>query len=71
MDLTATIAILVVAAALFAFGSWRSAQPANPLKPRLIPWRLVMILSGAVAILMLAHVANLFGIQTGSRTGMR
>jgi hypothetical protein len=41
------------------------------LKPRLIPWRLVMIVSGAVGILMLAHVANLFGIQTGSRNGIR
>ena len=71
MDLTATIAVLAAAAGLFAFGSWRSAQPADPLKPRLIPWRLVIILSGAVGVLMLAHVANLFGIQTGSRTGMR
>ena len=71
MDLTATIAIFCVAAALFAFGSWRSAQPADPLKPRLIPWRPVIIVSGVVCVLMLAHVANLFGIQTGSRTGMR
>jgi amino acid transporter len=71
MDLTLTIAIFAAAAALFAFGSWRSAQPADPLKPRLVPWRLVVILSGVVGILMLAHVVNLFGIETGGRNGMR
>lgn len=71
MDLTVTIAVFAIAGALFAFGSWRSAQPADPLKPRLIPWRPVIIISGVVGLLMLVHLVNLLGVQTGGRTGMR
>ncbi|MDZ4776033.1 MAG: hypothetical protein SGJ23_04515 [Alphaproteobacteria bacterium] len=71
MSLTVTLAILIPAALLFAFGSWKSAQPADPLKPRLIPWRPVMIIAAVVALVMLVHVVNTFGIETGGRTGMR
>jgi hypothetical protein len=71
MDLTVTLIVLAVGAGLFVFGSWKSAQPADPLKPRMAPWRLIMIVSGVVAILMLVHVVNLFGVETGGSTGMR
>ena len=65
MDLTTTLVALAVAAALFGYGSWRAAKPADPLKPRLIPWRTVSLIAGVVGLLMLAHVVNLFGVQTG------
>ena len=67
MSLTATLAVLVLAVLLFFYGSWRSAQPADPLKPRLIPWRPILMVSGVVALLMLAHLVNLFGFETGNR----
>lgn len=66
MSLTATLAVLVPAVLLFFYGSWRSAQPADPLKPRLIPWRPILMVSGVVALLMLAHLVNLFGFETGN-----
>ena len=71
MSLTTTLVILIPAAILFGFGSWKSAQPADPLKPRLIPWRPIMLISGVVALLMLVHLVNTLGFETGGRTGMR
>jgi hypothetical protein len=68
MSLTATLAVLIPAALLFAYASWRSAQPADPLKPRLMPWRFIMIVAGVVALLMLVHVVNSLGFETGART---
>jgi len=50
---------LIVAAVLagVAFlASWRASKPANPLKPRMAPWRLLMILAAAGAIIALAMV---------------
>ncbi|MDX2235469.1 MAG: hypothetical protein NW200_13310 [Hyphomonadaceae bacterium] len=67
MTMTTTLIVLAVAAGLFGFGSWRSAQPADPLNPRLIPWRPVLIIAGVVALLMLVHLVNLMGISTGAR----
>lgn len=67
MSLTATLAVLVPAALLFFYGSWRSAQPADPLKPRLIPWRPIMLIAGVVALLMLVHLVNTLGFETGGR----
>jgi hypothetical protein len=64
MDLTATSAVLAAAVVLFAYGSWRAAQPADPLRPRVIPWRPLLIACGAVAIFMVVHLLNLLGVQT-------
>lgn len=44
-------AILVCFGGLFAYASWRSAQPANPAKPRLIPWRTISVFAGFIAFL--------------------
>jgi hypothetical protein len=65
MDLTTTLAVLAVSAALFAYGSWRAAQPADPLKPRMIPWRPVIIITGVLGLLMVVHLVNLAGVETG------
>jgi hypothetical protein len=66
MDLRLTLAI---GAALMVFGvlaGWRGARPPNPHRgPRLMPWRFLMLLSAAGALLMLVHVANLLGMTTG------
>lgn len=66
MNLPATLTVLAVSVALFAYGSWRSAQPADPLNPRMIPWRPVMIFAGVAALLMLVHLVNLAGVETGA-----
>lgn len=66
MDLTLTLCVLAASGAVFAFGSWRAAKPADPLNPRLVPWRPIIIFAGAVGLLMIVHLANLVGFQTGA-----
>ncbi len=75
MDLAITLAALAIAGVLFALSYWRSAKPADQRTPQLnpwrVPWRMIMILSGAAVLLMLAHIVNLMGFQTGGRMGIR
>jgi hypothetical protein len=66
MTLTQTLIVLACAGGVFAYGSWKAARPADPLRPRLIPWRPLIILSGLVALLMLVHLVNLAGMTTGA-----
>ena len=65
MSLTATLIILAISGGLFIFASLRAKRPADPLKPRLLPWRTIIIIAGAVAIFMIVHLVNLLGFQTG------
>jgi hypothetical protein len=65
MEFATTLAAFAVAALLFAFASWRAARPADPLKPRLLPWRSLIIVIGAVALFILVHLLNLAGFATG------
>lgn len=66
MSLTLTLSL---AGAILAFGlfcAWRGAAPPNPHKgPRLIPYRFLMVLSGALLLYLAAHVLNLLGVTTG------
>ena len=64
LTLTSILAALFLGTALLA--AWRGARPPNPLKgPRMVPWRLLMLTSFALAMLMLVHVLNLAGVATG------
>jgi hypothetical protein len=70
MDLLPTALALAFAVALAVFSGWRGSRPPDFVKgPRLVPWRWIMILSGAVALYLAAHLLNLFGLETGGRTG--
>lgn len=61
-----TLSLLAAFVAVAAFCGWRGALPPNPMKgPRLVPWRALMVLSAAGALLMLVHLANLAGLNTG------
>lgn len=65
MNLTVTLLLLACAIAGF-LAAWRiAARPADPLKPRLLSWNLVMIVSVFVAFLMIVNLVNLAGIETG------
>lgn len=55
-------------AALATFAGWRGAQPPNPMKgPRLIPWRMIMVLMAAAAIGCLFTALNALGIHRPGR----
>lgn len=63
MSLTVTLALLAAALALTVFAGWRGARPSQPhLGVRMVPWRFVMILAGAVVVVLLVHIAALLGM---------
>ena len=64
MDLIPTSIILAVCVVIAAFASWRASQPAG-LKPRLIPWQIIVIVAGAGALYMIVHLVNMMGVSTG------
>jgi H+/Cl- antiporter ClcA len=67
MDLPVTLALAAAFAAFGAFCGWRGARPPDFKhgRPRMIPWRPLMVGSAAGLLLMLVHAANLVGIHTG------
>lgn len=66
MTLTVTLGLAAACLALAAFAGWRGARPPDFAKgPRLIPWRMIMLLSAAATLLFLVHAANLLGVTTG------
>ena len=66
MSFQTTLAIAAALLALAIFAGWRGARPSNPVKGvRMIPWRMIMVLSAACAMPMLVHLLNLMGMTTG------
>lgn len=63
MSLTVTLALLAAAVALAVFAGWRGARPSQPhLGIRMVPWRFIMILSAAVVVVLVVHLAALLGL---------
>lgn len=67
MDLPLTLAAAAVFLVLAVICGWRGARPIDVIKgPRMIPWRPLMMICVVGLMLMLVHLANLFGVQTGN-----
>jgi len=63
MSLGLTLILLAIAVAVTALAGWRGALPPSLIHgPRMMPWRFLMLLSGALAFLLLIHLAALMGI---------
>lgn len=63
MDLSTTLTITAAFVGLTAFAAWRGARPPNLIRgPRMIPWRMVMVVSAAVVLYLLVHLAALAGL---------
>ena len=68
MSPPAVFAIAGASAVLAAFAGWRGALPPNPMKgPRLVPWRFLMVLAAAAAILTLFAGLQAAGIGPQGR----
>lgn len=65
IDLIFTIGGLIGFAVLGVVANWRAGLPWNDAKPRIVPWRLVIVLSGFGFVVLLIHLANLVGVETG------
>lgn len=66
LPLVPTLVAFGAALALAAFFGWRGSRLPDPIKgARLLPHRFLMLLSAAVAVLLLVHLVNLAGVPTG------
>ncbi|MFI4975959.1 MAG: hypothetical protein ACHP84_15565 [Caulobacterales bacterium] len=66
MEFDTTLALAVISFALAALCGWLGSRPPNPLRgPRLVPYRLLMLVTGAVGLLLTTHLLNLLGVNTG------
>lgn len=62
MSLTATLMLLAASVALGLFAGWRGALPPDLKRGvRMVPWRFVMLVCGAVAFFAIIHVGALLG----------
>lgn len=62
MSMTLTLSLLAGALIVAGFAGWRGARPSNFLKPRMVPWRFIMLLAGALAFLLMVHIGTLMGV---------
>ena len=65
LDWTLTMIALAACIGLFLVANQRASRPADPLKPRWVPWKLIIVLSAFLAVVVLVHIANLLGVETG------
>ena len=64
MSPSLTLTLLAATIAVAVFSGWRGARPPDPFKgPRMMPWRFLMIGAAAIAMLLLIHLATLFGAE--------
>ncbi|WP_271145403.1 hypothetical protein [Brevundimonas sp. NIBR10] len=62
VPLIPTLLLLAATLGLMVFAGWRGAQPPDVVRgPRMAPWRFLMLLSGAVAFLLVIHLGALAG----------
>ncbi len=68
MDLYITLTAMLGVTGIAVFAGWRGARPPDLSRgPRLVPWRPIMMLSAVVLLMLLVHLVNLLGVQTGNR----
>ncbi len=62
MSLTTTLIVLAASLAVFGVGLWRDRRPVDPMRPRLLPYTLIMLVAIITALVMAGH---LLGYLTG------
>ena len=66
MDFNVTLGLLAAFLAAGVFCGWRGSLPSQPAKGvRMVPWRPLMVASAVGVLVMLVHLANLMGFETG------
>ena len=54
MSPSVQLLLALTCAVVAALCGWRGARPPDPMRgPRLVPWRFLMVLAGAAAVLLL------------------
>ena len=61
MSLPLTLCLIAASLVLAVFAGWRGARPWDLKGVRMIPWRLIMVMSGAALFILVVHLAALLG----------
>ena len=62
MTMILTLSLLAGLAAMTLFAGWRGSLPPNLVKgPRMVPWRVIMVISAAGVAMLGVHLATLVG----------
>jgi hypothetical protein len=70
MNLHTTYGLLVAIVALFVFCYWRDSRPVNIAKPRMLPYKLILMLLVVAFLATAAHAISLItGVPIVPRTG--
>lgn len=56
---------VVFGVVMFFLSSHRAGKPYDEMKPKRVPWGFLIVLSAFWTVLMLVHLANLWGLETG------
>ena len=62
MSMPLTLSLLAGALIVAIFAGWRGARPSDFLRPRMVPWRFIMLLAGALVFLLIVHLGTLLGV---------
>ncbi|MAK62886.1 MAG: hypothetical protein CMK09_18105 [Ponticaulis sp.] len=60
-----SVLAILLAIGFAVFCSYRAGLPRDDLKPKRLPWTFLMILSGFLAFILLVHLFNVLGFETG------
>ena len=64
MTITTSVSFGLALALIGLFAGWRGARPPNPLKgPRMAPWRFIMLLAAAGAMMFLFTAIRMAGVN--------
>ena len=67
MNMTVTLALMAAGVAAAVGCGWMGSRPKDYLKPRVVPWQMLMLVSGVFVLLLVIHLLGLFGMNTGGQ----
>ncbi len=66
-DITLTLIAMAVCAAITLFSLRRQFVEKTAIRPYRVPWMFIALVAIATAVMLLVHLVNLFGFETGRR----
>jgi len=64
-DLIISVTALLFCAGLGAFAFRRHFAKHDKLKPRMVPWMIISLGCIATGFMLVVHIVNIFGFETG------
>lgn len=66
-DLILTVSGILICAVLAAVGIKLRFRETTDIRPYRMPWMIIALVSIAIGFMLIVHLVNLFGFQTGGR----